>query len=127
MTLVSLTPGPLLELVCAAAQRQLSSVWLSLATKLIFQLNPSVDLFNVKRAEASPENEAVLLNILPVLLQTVLSFFSLPNTMEEVLLLSIHYTLDLMNVTESRCCTRVFWMYESGLLVILNIILPSEN
>lgn len=40
LTLLSLPPGPLLELICIATQRQLTVVWLSLANTLITQLNP---------------------------------------------------------------------------------------
>lgn len=85
MTLISLPAAPLLELVCAAAQRHLSSTWLSLASKLVYQLNPSVDLFNVKRSNTSPENEAVLLNVLPVILQASLTVMNQQGAMEEVI------------------------------------------
>src|SRR5258708_19462137 len=40
-TLVSLPPAPLLGLVCAAANRQLTAVWLSIAAKLVLQLQPT--------------------------------------------------------------------------------------
>ncbi|KAG8982393.1 hypothetical protein FRB93_008149 [Tulasnella sp. JGI-2019a] len=39
-TLLSLPPGPVLELICVAAQRQVTAVWLSLAQMLTQQLNP---------------------------------------------------------------------------------------
>ncbi|KAF9513538.1 hypothetical protein BS47DRAFT_1393254 [Hydnum rufescens UP504] len=39
-TLISLPPGPVLELVCMAADRQLTAVWLNLASRLVVQLDP---------------------------------------------------------------------------------------
>jgi hypothetical protein len=39
-TLLSLSPEPLLDLVCTAAQVQLTAVWLSLAALLVVQLDP---------------------------------------------------------------------------------------
>lgn len=39
-TLLSLSPEPLLELVCTAARVQLTAVWLSLAALLVVQLDP---------------------------------------------------------------------------------------
>jgi hypothetical protein len=39
-TLISLPPGPLLELICMAADRQLTAVWLNLASRLVVQLDP---------------------------------------------------------------------------------------
>jgi len=39
-TLLSLSPEPLLELICLAAEQQITGVWLSLATMLIIQLDP---------------------------------------------------------------------------------------
>ena len=39
-TLVSLPPAPLLELVCLAADRQLTGVWLTLVSRLVVQLEP---------------------------------------------------------------------------------------
>lgn len=39
-TLLSLSPEPLLSLVCTAARIQLTAVWLSLAALLVVQLDP---------------------------------------------------------------------------------------
>ncbi|CAE6368411.1 unnamed protein product [Rhizoctonia solani] len=41
-TLLSLSPEPLLDLVCTAARVQLTAVWLSLAALLVVQLDPPV-------------------------------------------------------------------------------------
>ncbi|KAI0369534.1 ARM repeat-containing protein [Pilatotrama ljubarskyi] len=81
MTLLSLPAGPLLELVCSAAQRQLTAVWLSLATMLIIQLNPPSLIATTFKSEPSPEASAVALNVLQVLLQTSLSVFAQPGVM----------------------------------------------
>ncbi|KAF8331847.1 armadillo-type protein, partial [Cantharellus anzutake] len=40
-TLISLPPAPLLELICVAANRQLTAVWLGIAAKLVLQLQPT--------------------------------------------------------------------------------------
>jgi len=56
ITLISLPAGPLLEIVCFAAQHQLTAVWLSLASILITQLNPLVFFLNMK---SGPTPEAL--------------------------------------------------------------------
>ncbi|KAI9058664.1 ARM repeat-containing protein [Trametes sanguinea] len=81
VTLISLPPGPLLELVCLAAQRQLTAVWLSLASMLIIQLNPPSLITPTFKSEPSPEASAIALNVLQVLLQTALSAFAHPGVM----------------------------------------------
>lgn len=40
VTLISIPPAPLLELVCLAADRQLTAVWLTLVSRLVVQLEP---------------------------------------------------------------------------------------
>lgn len=84
VTLISLPPGPLLELVCLAAQRQLTAVWLSLASMLIIQLNPPSLIAPTFKAEPSPEASAIALNVLQVLLQTALGAFAQPGVMVSV-------------------------------------------
>ncbi|KAH9886674.1 ARM repeat-containing protein [Cubamyces lactineus] len=81
VTLLSLPAGPLLELVCLAAQRQLTAVWLSLAQVLVIQLNPPSLLPTTFKSEPSPEASEVALNVLQVLLQTSLSMFAQPGAM----------------------------------------------
>ncbi|KAI0633121.1 ARM repeat-containing protein [Trametes polyzona] len=81
VTLLSLPAGPLLELVCLAAQRQLTAVWLSLATMLIIQLNPPSLIATTFKSEPSPEASEVALNVLQVLLQTSLTAFAQPGVM----------------------------------------------
>ncbi|KAF8835272.1 ARM repeat-containing protein [Paxillus ammoniavirescens] len=82
-TLMSLPAGPLLELICIASQRQLTAVWLTLATMLIIQLDPPA-MFNTSTLKSPPniEGMAVLSNVLPVLLQTSLSILGQPGAME---------------------------------------------
>ncbi|KAI0318744.1 armadillo-type protein [Amylostereum chailletii] len=80
-SLISLPPAPLLELVCQAAQRQLTSVWLSLANILVVQLNPA-SYFKPLRAVAEPDVVAVVRNVVSLLLQTALDALSAPGAME---------------------------------------------
>ncbi|KAF4611624.1 hypothetical protein D9613_003989 [Agrocybe pediades] len=77
LTLISLPAGPLLELVCLAAQRQLTATWLSLAHILIAQLNPPVYSLALKSGP-TPEAEMTIERLLPVILQTdiVQEFFA---------------------------------------------------
>ncbi|KAF8962197.1 armadillo-type protein [Flammula alnicola] len=81
ITLISLPAGPLLELVCLAAQRQLTAAWLSLAAILIAQLNPPVFSLNIKSGPP-PESEGIVQNILPVLMQCGLASLSVEGAME---------------------------------------------
>ncbi|EIN05146.1 ARM repeat-containing protein [Punctularia strigosozonata HHB-11173 SS5] len=81
MTIISLPPGALLELVCFAAQQQLTAVWLSLASMLMIQLNPPPLLSTFKPAP-NPEAQAIVGSLLPVLLQTSLNFLGQAGAME---------------------------------------------
>ncbi|KAI0714221.1 ARM repeat-containing protein [Cerioporus squamosus] len=81
VSVISLPPGPLLELVCLAAQRQLTAVWLSLATMLIGQLNPPSLVPTTFKSEPTPEASEIAFNVLQVILQTSLSLFSQPDAM----------------------------------------------
>ncbi|KDQ56073.1 hypothetical protein JAAARDRAFT_36863 [Jaapia argillacea MUCL 33604] len=80
MTLLSLPAGPLLELLCLAAQRQLTAVWLSLASMLFVQLDPPSPV--TLKSAVSPENWAVVTSALPVLLQISLSALGQEGAME---------------------------------------------
>ncbi|KAI0791113.1 ARM repeat-containing protein [Abortiporus biennis] len=81
-TLLSLSPEPLLELICVAVQKQLTSVWLSLAQMLIIQLNPPTILPTLFKPIPSSDADTIVLNVLGVLSQTTLSLFSQPGAME---------------------------------------------
>jgi hypothetical protein len=83
-TLISLPAGPLLELVCLAAQRHLTAVWLSLASMLIIQLDPPSLLPLTLKSEPNPEAQRIMSTIFPVLLQTSLSSLSQPGAMDAV-------------------------------------------
>ncbi|KAG6814952.1 hypothetical protein H0H93_011532, partial [Arthromyces matolae] len=86
-TLISLSPGPLLGLVCHAAQRQLTASWLSLAGTLIGQLNPppsvvlNETVLNVKSGP-TPEAVGIVAAALPMLLECSLNAMSPPGAME---------------------------------------------
>ena len=82
-TLLSLPPAPLLELVCGAAQRQLTAVWLALANMLIIQLNPT-SLTVPLRTAPSQEVLAVISEVVGVLLQATLTTLSVEGAMEAV-------------------------------------------
>jgi hypothetical protein len=84
ITMLSLPAGPVLELVCSAAQRHLTSIWLSLASMLIIQLDPPSILSSTLKAGPSTQAEAIVSNVLPVLLQASLTFLSQPGSMESV-------------------------------------------
>jgi len=73
----------LLELVCRAAQRQLTAVWLALANMLIIQLNPT-SLMASLRAVPSQEVLAVVREVVSVLLQVTLTTLSVEGAMEVV-------------------------------------------
>ncbi|KAF8498083.1 ARM repeat-containing protein [Russula emetica] len=75
-TLLSLPPAPLLELVCGAAQRQLTAVWIALANMLIIQLNPT-SLTAPLRAVPSQEVLAIVREVVSVLLQATLATLSM--------------------------------------------------
>ncbi|KAG6853078.1 hypothetical protein C0991_007008 [Blastosporella zonata] len=85
-TLISLSAGPLLGLVCLASQRQLTAAWLSLAAILIAQLNPPPSLLLSSGASAkigpTPEAVTIVGTALPMLLEYSLNAMSPPGAME---------------------------------------------
>ncbi|KAI0290272.1 armadillo-type protein [Multifurca ochricompacta] len=81
-TLLSLPPGPLLELVCRAAQRQLTAVWLALANMLIIQLDPPAPFTVSLRAVPSQEVLSVVRDVVGVLLQATLETLGVEGAME---------------------------------------------
>ncbi|KAH9477137.1 Importin-13 [Psilocybe cubensis] len=80
-TVISLPAGPLLELVCLAAQRQLTAAWLSLAHILIAQLNPPIYSVILKNGP-STEAEMIIQRLLPILLETALTRLGAEGAME---------------------------------------------
>lgn len=102
-TLISLAPGPLLELVCLAAERQLTASWLSLAAILIAQLNPPPPLLmsgggsgvGTRSGTATGEAETIVMGALPMLLNCSLGVLGVPGVMENV------------SVGLCICCARV--------------------
>lgn len=84
---MTLSAGPLLELVCIASQRQLTAAWLSLAAILVAQLNPPPPLSasgaSVK-VGPSAEAEAIVGSALPILLECSLNAMGVPEAMESV-------------------------------------------
>ncbi|KAK0494340.1 armadillo-type protein [Armillaria luteobubalina] len=99
-TIISLPPAPLLSLVCMAAERQLTASWLALATMLFAQMNPPPPMpltgdedgllkrreaeLERQRAEEEERAKAVVIEVLPILLNVSLSFMAAPGAMENV-------------------------------------------
>lgn len=85
-TLVSLPPGPVLELICVAAQRQTTAIWLSLATMLTAQLNPP----SFSTIRALPDDilirdaRSVVERSASILVEATLTFLASPGAMETV-------------------------------------------
>lgn len=82
-TLVSLPSGPLLRIVCLAAQKQLTGAWLSLVSMLVVQLDPP-SLLPPRFKTTNEGARVVISKILPGLLQDSLMFLSQQGVMEEV-------------------------------------------
>lgn len=117
-TLLSLPPAPLLELVCGAAQRQLTAVWLALANMLIIQLNPS-SLSAPLRALPSQEVLVVVREVVSVLLQATLTTLSVEGAMEAVRqhpIESVRRAVedDWRGCSESRYCARLLQFCGEG-------------
>ncbi|THG94418.1 hypothetical protein EW026_g7050 [Hermanssonia centrifuga] len=83
-TLLSLPAGPLLELICLASQRQLTAVWLNLATMLIIQMDPPALFPTTFKSVPSPEARGTVLNAVTALLQSSLNMFGQPGAMVDV-------------------------------------------
>lgn len=84
ITLITLPTAPLLEVVCIAAQTQLTAVWLSLTTMLTIQLDPPSLLPTTFKSVPTHEAEQIALNVLEVILQASLNVLSQPEAMESV-------------------------------------------
>ena len=82
-TLISLPSGPLLKIVCLAAQKQLTGAWLSLISMLVIQLDPP-SLLPPRFKTNNEGAQVVVSQILPGLLQASLTFLGQPGVMEEV-------------------------------------------
>jgi hypothetical protein len=82
-TLISLPSDPLLKIVCQAAQKQLTSAWLSLISMLVIQLDPP-SLLPPRFKTTNGEAQTVISQILPGLLQDSLIFLGQPAVMEDV-------------------------------------------
>ena len=82
MSLLSLPPGPLLQITASALQRTVNAVWLSLAAKLIHQLDPPsmMSLLAVPSAEA----KSLVLGVAPIILDPCLRFLQMGDNMQSV-------------------------------------------
>ncbi|KAG9019808.1 hypothetical protein FRB90_005956 [Tulasnella sp. 427] len=86
-TLLSLPPGPVLELVCLAAQRQTTAVWLTLATMLTTQLDSATSsvshlLGKADKTSNRDADRAVVERATAMLVQYTLTFLATPSAME---------------------------------------------
>jgi len=88
-TLLSLPAAPIFEIICVACRRQLTAVWLSLASML--ELDPPTS-FTSSTLKSGPSSEAlgVLSTLLPILLEASLGVLGQPGAMEAV---STHCTV----------------------------------
>ncbi|KAJ7153236.1 hypothetical protein C8R46DRAFT_473041, partial [Mycena filopes] len=82
VTLLSLPAGPLLGVVCRAAGRRLTGVWLTLATILVAQLNPPPLLLALKSGP-SEEAEACVREALGQIVGAALAALGAPGGMVE--------------------------------------------
>lgn len=81
-TLISLPPAPLLELVCLAASRQLTSVWLALVSRLVVQLQPPS--FISLKAEAEGDTKQLVDQAAQSIIVSSMRVLQVPGVMEEV-------------------------------------------
>jgi hypothetical protein len=81
-TLLSLEPATLLELACAAANRQLTAVWISLSEILIFLLDPP-PILTLKSSPGETERSLVA-EAAQSLIHSSLRDLSQPGVMESV-------------------------------------------
>lgn len=108
VTLLSLPPGPLLELLCIAAQKQLTAVWLSLANMLIVQLDPPSLIPTTLKSFPDANTQQTVLSVLSSLLPTCLGYFSQPSAMEDVrVIVSIAPIATNRAYTESGHCANL--------------------
>ncbi|KAJ7432478.1 hypothetical protein B0H11DRAFT_808219 [Mycena galericulata] len=82
VTLLSLPAQPLLSVVCRAAGRRLTAVWLALATILIAQLNPPPMILTLQSAP-SPEAEAGVRGAVGEIVGAALTVLGAPGGMVE--------------------------------------------
>jgi hypothetical protein len=95
---LSLPAGPLLEMVCVAARRQLTAVWLSLASSLIVQLDPPPLFPPALKSMPNEEALRIVRGATPVLLETTLSALAQPDAMEDVSVApSVYLLLAMLN------------------------------
>lgn len=81
-TLVTLAPTPLLQLVTVAARRQLTAVWLTLATMLVGQMNPPA--LGTLKTVPTPDAKAFVSGLLPALLEPTLGVLAGPDLLADV-------------------------------------------
>ncbi|KAH8827860.1 armadillo-type protein [Flagelloscypha sp. PMI_526] len=81
MTVLTLPPGPLMELMCAALQRQVTGAWLAVSSILIALLNPPT-FSMTKTTRPTLEAQNILDAALPIILQSGLGFLSQPGSLE---------------------------------------------
>lgn len=90
-TLLSLPPGPVLELICVAAQRQVTAVWLSLAQMLTQQLNPPTysTIRSLPHDSAAKDAQDVAAKAATILIETSLRLLAAQGAMDTVRLVGL--------------------------------------
>lgn len=88
-TLISLPPAPLLALVCLAASRQLTGIWLALVSRLVVQLQPPS--FLSLKAEAGGDTKELVDQAAQSIIVSSMRVLQVPGVMEEVYIGSDYY------------------------------------
>ncbi|KAJ6468925.1 hypothetical protein C8R45DRAFT_1218716 [Mycena sanguinolenta] len=83
VTLLSLPAGPLLGVVCRAASRRLTGVWLALAAILIAQLNPPPLFLTPLKSGPTAEAEACVREAVGAVVSAALTVLGAPGGMVE--------------------------------------------
>lgn len=117
--MITLPAGPLLELVCLASRRQLTAMWLSLATILIGQLNPPPSIFlptnnSSVKGEPTVEAQTIVGSALPVLMECSLGMLGAPGAMENVFDFPLSLITSLAQrpiIIEPGCGTGILRMH----------------
>ncbi|KZV82789.1 ARM repeat-containing protein [Exidia glandulosa HHB12029] len=109
-TLITLSPMPLLQLVAVAARRQLTSVWLGLATMLVGQMNPPTA--STLKVVPTPEAKAFVSGLLPAILEPCVQALRDSDQLAEVRLHATHALLGLQShVTKNPDIAQAFFKF----------------
>ena len=116
VTLLSLEPVVLFEIVCVAMFRHQSAIWLNLAAMLVHQLDPP-SLSSLLSDPDDRSRRTVLMG-LPIIYDATFKSLRAPGDMEAVRpLIQIWIYLfyaDVYLISEPRCCAGILRVYGDG-------------